>query len=252
MVAALVVLGRLACVERERGRSRCWPACCITSARSTFWRAPIGTTVCFKDPAALPQVMRDWHANVGKAIVENWGFPEHISEAVGEHENIDRTVGHPDVTDILTRRGDDGRLHGPRNRSRTQHAGREGVLAPRPRQRQMRRRSCATALRRSARCARRSATEEAMQRLAVRGWRQAVASRRLRLHRASLSRESQPFHQPAQPLTANRDPLAGTSYTSCRILGRNRSGSRCILIASAGRFGERQAALTHRRIPNDR
>jgi putative nucleotidyltransferase with HDIG domain len=56
----------------------------------------------FRDPAALPQVMRDWHANVGKAIVENWGFPEHIAEAVGEHENIDRTVGHPDVTDILS------------------------------------------------------------------------------------------------------------------------------------------------------
>jgi putative nucleotidyltransferase with HDIG domain len=56
----------------------------------------------FKDPAALPQVLRDWHANVGKAIVENWGFPEHIADAVGEHENIDRTVGHPDVTDILT------------------------------------------------------------------------------------------------------------------------------------------------------
>ena len=56
----------------------------------------------FKDPAALPQVIRDWHANVGKAIVENWGFPEHISDAVGEHENIDRTAGHPDVTDILT------------------------------------------------------------------------------------------------------------------------------------------------------
>jgi len=56
----------------------------------------------FKDPAALPQVLRDWHSNVGKAIVENWGFPEQISEAIGDHENIDRTVGHPDVTDILT------------------------------------------------------------------------------------------------------------------------------------------------------
>jgi putative nucleotidyltransferase with HDIG domain len=55
----------------------------------------------FRDPAALPQVMRDWHANVGKAIVENWGFPEQISDAVGDHENIDRTAGHPDVTDIL-------------------------------------------------------------------------------------------------------------------------------------------------------
>ncbi len=59
-------------------------------------------TPLFQDPAALGQVMRDWHANVGKAIVDNWGFPEHISEAVGEHENIDRHAGHPDVTDILT------------------------------------------------------------------------------------------------------------------------------------------------------
>ncbi len=56
----------------------------------------------FKDPATLVQVMRDWHSNVGKAIVENWGFPEHISDAVAEHENIDRTVGHADVTDVLT------------------------------------------------------------------------------------------------------------------------------------------------------
>jgi putative nucleotidyltransferase with HDIG domain len=56
----------------------------------------------FKDPAALAQVMRDWHANVGKAIVENWGFPEHISEAIGEHENIDRGASQPDVCDVLT------------------------------------------------------------------------------------------------------------------------------------------------------
>lgn len=56
----------------------------------------------FKDPAALAQIMREWHANVGKAIVENWGFPEPISAAVGEHENIDRAVGEPDLTDVLT------------------------------------------------------------------------------------------------------------------------------------------------------
>src|SRR3954454_14647844 len=47
----------------------------------------------FSEQAALAQIMRDWHANIGKAIVENWGFPEHIAEAIGEHENIDRTVG---------------------------------------------------------------------------------------------------------------------------------------------------------------
>lgn len=56
----------------------------------------------FKDSASVAQVMRDWHANVGKAIVENWGFPEHISCAIGDHEHIDRTVGQPDVTDVLT------------------------------------------------------------------------------------------------------------------------------------------------------
>jgi len=56
----------------------------------------------FKDPAALAQVMRDWHSNVGRAIVENWGFPEHIAAAVGEHENIDRVNDERDVTDVLT------------------------------------------------------------------------------------------------------------------------------------------------------
>jgi HD-like signal output (HDOD) protein len=56
----------------------------------------------FKDSQTLTQITRDWHSNIGKAIVENWGFPEHISEAVSEHENIDRSVGYPDVTDVLT------------------------------------------------------------------------------------------------------------------------------------------------------
>ncbi|HEY8537217.1 MAG TPA: HDOD domain-containing protein [Steroidobacteraceae bacterium] len=56
----------------------------------------------FKDPTALNQIMRDWHANIGKAIVENWGFPSHIADAVGEHENVDRQIEQPDITDVLT------------------------------------------------------------------------------------------------------------------------------------------------------
>lgn len=56
----------------------------------------------FADKAALAQVLRDWHTNVGKAIVENWGFPSHIADAIAEHENIDRSAGHADVTDVLT------------------------------------------------------------------------------------------------------------------------------------------------------
>jgi HD-like signal output (HDOD) protein len=56
----------------------------------------------FKDPATLQQILRDWHSNIGKAIVDNWGFPEHLSAAIGEHENVERHAGHADVTDVLT------------------------------------------------------------------------------------------------------------------------------------------------------
>lgn len=56
----------------------------------------------FSDVKAMDGIMRSWHSNIGKAIIENWGFPEQISEAVGEHENIDRRGGNADVTDVLT------------------------------------------------------------------------------------------------------------------------------------------------------
>jgi HD-like signal output (HDOD) protein len=56
----------------------------------------------FGDARAMDSIMRSWHSNIGKAIIENWGFPEQIAEAVGEHENIDRRGGSPDVTDVLT------------------------------------------------------------------------------------------------------------------------------------------------------
>lgn len=55
------------------------------------------------DPGARDEVIRGWHASIGKAIVENWGFPTDISEAVGEHEHIDRAPAGPaDVADVLT------------------------------------------------------------------------------------------------------------------------------------------------------
>ncbi len=55
------------------------------------------------DPGARDEVIRGWHASIGKAIVENWGFPNDIAEAVGDHENVDRAPAGPaDVTDVLT------------------------------------------------------------------------------------------------------------------------------------------------------
>ncbi len=58
--------------------------------------------VLFSNPEAMGFVMRDWQANVGKAIIENWGFAQHIADAVGEHEDVERSVGYADLTDVLT------------------------------------------------------------------------------------------------------------------------------------------------------
>ncbi len=56
----------------------------------------------FANPEAMAFVMRDWQANIGKAIIENWGFAQHIADAVGEHEDVERSVGYADLTDVLT------------------------------------------------------------------------------------------------------------------------------------------------------
>ena len=102
MVAALcyAIASRSARVNADEVDAR--RVCSTTSARSTSSRARIVTTVSSGIRSRSAQVMRDWHSNVGKAIVENWGFPEHIAEAIAEHENIDRSAGYADVTDVLT------------------------------------------------------------------------------------------------------------------------------------------------------
>jgi len=57
----------------------------------------------FNDKDAMHSIMRDWHANVGRAIVENWGFSPQLIEAVGEHEDLERqNDGKADLTDVLT------------------------------------------------------------------------------------------------------------------------------------------------------
>jgi len=37
----------------------------------------------FADEKALNDVIADWHASIGKAILENWDFAEPMSRAVG-------------------------------------------------------------------------------------------------------------------------------------------------------------------------
>ncbi len=57
----------------------------------------------FADQGAIEQIMRDWHASIGKAILENWDFAEEVANAVAEHEDITREHSGPtDLTDIVT------------------------------------------------------------------------------------------------------------------------------------------------------
>lgn len=57
----------------------------------------------FTSERALWDIVDDWHANIGAAILENWGIPDQIRSAVIEHRTIDRShSGAPDLSDVLT------------------------------------------------------------------------------------------------------------------------------------------------------
>jgi HD-like signal output (HDOD) protein len=56
----------------------------------------------FADPAMLDGIINDWHASIGKAILENWDFSEEMAEAVGEQENHGRDEpAAADLRDVI-------------------------------------------------------------------------------------------------------------------------------------------------------
>jgi putative nucleotidyltransferase with HDIG domain len=56
----------------------------------------------FDNTEALEGLLNEWHTGVGRAIVESWGFPEEIVDAVDEHELLDReNLGQADIADIV-------------------------------------------------------------------------------------------------------------------------------------------------------
>ncbi len=58
--------------------------------------------VLFANEEALNQVIRDWHASVGKAILENWEMSPSLIDAIGDQEDIERThEGAADLTDVV-------------------------------------------------------------------------------------------------------------------------------------------------------
>ena len=56
----------------------------------------------FASVAALNEVIEDWHAEIGKAILENWDFAEEMVQAVGNQNDLERTLPEdPDLSDIV-------------------------------------------------------------------------------------------------------------------------------------------------------
>ncbi|HVN45052.1 MAG TPA: HDOD domain-containing protein [Steroidobacteraceae bacterium] len=57
----------------------------------------------FADQASFNDIVRDWSAQIAKALLENWGMPAEIVTAVSEFEDHDRQyAGPPDLADVLT------------------------------------------------------------------------------------------------------------------------------------------------------
>jgi len=56
----------------------------------------------FSDREMLDGIINDWHASIGKAILENWDFSEEMAEAVGEQKDHSRSEpGVPDLRDVI-------------------------------------------------------------------------------------------------------------------------------------------------------
>jgi len=50
----------------------------------------------------IEQLVGEWHASIGKAILENWEFPENMAQAVGDQEELARhEPAQADLSDVL-------------------------------------------------------------------------------------------------------------------------------------------------------
>jgi HD-like signal output (HDOD) protein len=56
----------------------------------------------FTSEGALDQIVNEWHPSIGKAILENWDFPESMAQAVGEQEELEHTErDSADLRDVV-------------------------------------------------------------------------------------------------------------------------------------------------------
>jgi HD-like signal output (HDOD) protein len=52
----------------------------------------------FASTGTLNEIISDWHPSIGKAILENWDFPDNMAQAVGDQEELGRT--EPETADL--------------------------------------------------------------------------------------------------------------------------------------------------------
>ena len=56
----------------------------------------------FEEEQMLVDLLAEWHTGIGRAIVEAWGFPEPVADAVYEHETLERQPSGPvEIVDIV-------------------------------------------------------------------------------------------------------------------------------------------------------
>ena len=55
----------------------------------------------YQDPSFVDMIA-NWHPAIGKAVLENWGFDDHMCEALGDQDDHDRAgKSEPDLSDII-------------------------------------------------------------------------------------------------------------------------------------------------------
>lgn len=54
-------------------------------------------------PQACERILTEWHSGVGRAILDNWGVPEEVGEAVQEYQSLERDLrGAVSLSEVLT------------------------------------------------------------------------------------------------------------------------------------------------------
>lgn len=57
----------------------------------------------FEEDGVFDAVMTEWHPQIGRAIIDNWGFSQEMAAAAGDHADLERSPdGPPDLTDLVT------------------------------------------------------------------------------------------------------------------------------------------------------